>query len=82
MKALICLLYTYYASVIHDFHRRHRDRCCRFGFRHGMRMGSAWGANLYVWYFGRVYFQTLPATLANNLLLFSGLGLMGGHVRD
>jgi hypothetical protein len=31
---------------------------------------------------GVVYSQTLPATLANNLLLFSGLGLMGGHVRD
>jgi hypothetical protein len=69
------LLYSYYTMLVHNFH-------CRFGFRHGVRMGSAWGASLCGSYFARVYSQTLPATLANNLLLFSGLGLMGGHVRD
>jgi hypothetical protein len=35
-------------------------------------LGSTWGASLYVSYFGRVYFQTLPATLAKNNILFFG----------
>jgi hypothetical protein len=43
-------------------------------------LGSARGASLCADHFDLVYFQTLPATLANNnILLF---GSTEGHVRD